>query len=1126
MLTGAKTKLLYLQKTFKMKHIFSILFIFGFLIQFPLSAQNPYRGEPVDCSDIVNLAWVKTAGSINSDGANGIVTDHDGNIIITGYFTGEMNFQGEVVTSAGGMDFFIAKLDSDGNLIWIKTTGGAYDDYGKSVAVDNNNNIFVTGTFQGFMQFDELIAEPNSLKDIFLIKYSSDGNALWGEYPGGNGDDYPGRVVVDGSDNVLICGTYDHFLYIGGSSRVGKLGNDFFVAKYDNNGDFSWWTNDGSDLNESAVDLAVDDSGNAYVTGDFSGELFFGSFSVTSFGASDVFLAKYNSAGVFQWAKQSGASGNNDIAGGVAADNSGNVYLYYKKDIPGNMARIEKYSSSGTELLNTGFGSNGLITPKSIITDNSQNIYVTGMFSGTSDLGEGDVTSAGEGDYFFTKFYADGSFKFNYTAGSSLSDCGNSICLDADNNIFIGGFYNDGIDFGSESHSSQGEEDIMIVKYDRFFSFGDIIVSSHDCIPNDMCIDITVSGGTPPFTFEWSDGQTDEDVCNLSPGTMSVTVTDANTCFIETSIELTAPTGPEIDLPSFINACPFDTTPLNAGAGNYEYLWDFGAPPENQQQIIYVFEAGDYSVTVTDITSGCSSTATAHITKLPAVPLFDTDTIEICAGSETTLTPHPGFSVVEWSDGSSDQELITGVQGLFWVKASNSVTGCNYYDSIVISHYPKPVITPISDKLICTGDSTELIATEGFEEYLWSNGVTTQSYWENTGGIVMVTVTDVNGCQTSDTVLISTMDPPVISLGEDTTYCTNNSVILDPHDSGTGNSYTWSTGSLAHTITVSTSDTYWVEVSNAAECKVSDTIELIIHPQPVVNLGPDIVFCDGESRIIKDNDNSFDSYIWSNGSTEDSVTVTEAGIYSVTVSNEFSCKDSDTVLVTVNIIPTPFIGYDTVLCSGDIHILKPESEYLHYIWNNGSHESSLSVSQAGLYSLTVSDNIGCSASSSLHISYTEGPSIVSVHSGGGNITINATGGTPPLLYSYDGDTWLQSNVFQGLESGTYTVWVMDKNYCIITIETFLDQSINVPSFFTPNGDGYNDYWVISGLYHYPDAEIEIFDRFGKKLYQFSGSEFGWNGNYMGLPLPSDTYWYTIRLKEDLKPLTGNVTIKR
>ena len=158
----------------------------------------------------------------------------------------------------------------------------------------------------------------------------------------------------------------------------------------------------------------------------------------------------------------------------ITTDNSGNVYLYYKKDIPGNIARIEKYSPSGTELLNTGFGGNGLITPKSIVTDNSQNIYVTGMFSGTSDLGEGDVTSAGEGDYFFTKFYADGSFKFNYTAGSSLSDCGNSICLDADNNIFIGGFYNDGIDFGSESYTSQGAEDIMIVKYDRFFSFGDI----------------------------------------------------------------------------------------------------------------------------------------------------------------------------------------------------------------------------------------------------------------------------------------------------------------------------------------------------------------------------------------------------------------------------------------------------------------------------------------------------------------------------------------------------------------------------------------------------------------------------------------------------------------------------
>jgi gliding motility-associated-like protein len=97
---------------------------------------------------------------------------------------------------------------------------------------------------------------------------------------------------------------------------------------------------------------------------------------------------------------------------------------------------------------------------------------------------------------------------------------------------------------------------------------------------------------------------------------------------------------------------------------------------------------------------------------------------------------------------------------------------------------------------------------------------------------------------------------------------------------------------------------------------------------------------------------------------------------------------------------------------------------------------------------------------------------------------------------------------------------------MITVDVYLDQSLQIPDFFTPNGDGYNDTWVITGLYHYPGVTVEVFDRYGKKLYQSAGAQFSWNGIYAGLDLPSDTYWYVITLTEGLEPLTGSVTIKR
>jgi gliding motility-associated-like protein len=143
------------------------------------------------------------------------------------------------------------------------------------------------------------------------------------------------------------------------------------------------------------------------------------------------------------------------------------------------------------------------------------------------------------------------------------------------------------------------------------------------------------------------------------------------------------------------------------------------------------------------------------------------------------------------------------------------------------------------------------------------------------------------------------------------------------------------------------------------------------------------------------------------------------------------------------------------------------------------------------------------------------------------IEVFASGGVQPYVYSYDGNTWQTSNIFTNLPSGVYTISIMDDNYCLISKEIFLDESLSIPNFFTPNGDGYNDTWVITGLYHYPDAVVQIFDRFGKKLYSSTGADFSWDGTYAGKELPSETYWYVITLDSNKKQvLKGSITIKR
>jgi len=220
------------------------------------------------------------------------------------------------------------------------------------------------------------------------------------------------------------------------------------------------------------------------------------------------------------------------------------------------------------------------------------------------------------------------------------------------------------------------------------------------------------------------------------------------------------------------------------------------------------------------------------------------------------------------------------------------------------------------------------------------------------------------------------------------------------------------------------------------------------------------------------------------------------------------------------------LGYDTTLCEGDVYRLSPMEDYYKYLWQDNSSSSYINVQQPGYYALTVQDIVGCTASSSIHIDFANVPYIIGVDAAGGQIVIAADGGTEPYVYSYDGDTWQDLNVFTLLPEGYYTVSVMDQNYCMASINTYLDASINVPSFFTPNGDGYNDYWVVSGLYQFPNASVHVYDRYGKLLYEYTSSSLGWRGDYMGRPLPSDTYWYTIHLEEGRRPITGHVTIKR
>lgn len=1075
--------------------------------------------DSTDCNNQLILDWVKITGGIYTDIVNDVTTDNTGNIYVVGSFSVEMDFQSILLNSNGLKDYFLAKLDSDGNLIWITSGGGIQDDEATGIALDDFGNIYVTGNFSGTAEFGSEQFISNGDKDIFLIKYDNNGIYQWGKFMGGFDDDIAGDVCVDYQNNPAITGTFNSNMAINNSSHIGQGANDFFIAKYSSNGNFQWITAEGSTLNDRGVKLTSDNLGNFYATGEFSGILNFGPVTLTAEGFQDVFLAKYTSNGSFDWALKLGTSGDDDVAGDVACDINNKVYVLYQSDQIVDNAQVSVYNSGGFTNASFGFGGNGLVNPKGIAVDNSGNIYISGMYSGITDFGDGVVAAVGASDYFVTKYKSNGSFDFKGIAGSLFADGAMAICLDNSNNIIVGGFCNNDIYFDGVPYPAESKDDALIVKYNSYFSYSQITTSSISCDSNNLCIDIEVSGGTAPFNYYVNNIPSSSNVCGLSVGDHQIIVTDANDCYIETTLSLSAPTATPINIPATITACFHDTTVLDATSNYVDYIWS--TPGAETSQTIEVYDGGHYTVSVTDENS-CTTSATVFVNELPDKDLFVLHELFLCP-RESISVQVAGYTHYLWFDGSGSTSHSFTEGGEYWLQAYDG--SCWYYDTLTITQYPKPNVNLGDDIDICAGDNIMIDAGPDFVSYLWQDNSTNQTYWSSETELVSVVVTDINGCAATDTITITSVAVEDINLGKDTTLCTNEPFVLDPNDTSPGNTYLWSTGETSNTLSVSNTNQYWVQVTNFAGCISSDTITVTIFPQPILDLGDNISFCAGESDTIRVLETYY-TYEWSTGSTDNYLFVDSSGIYYLTVTDINGCSDNDFIYVTESTIKPPFLGYDTTLCGGDVYILEPEGVYYSYRWNNGSTTGYQTVINPGFFSLTVSDAIGCTASSSINIDFADVPVILNAISGGGEIVIDVTGGTKPYLYSHDGDTWQTSNIFDQLPSDFYTISVMDKNYCMDTIDTYLDATIDIPAFFTPNGDGYNDYWIISGLYQFPEALIQIFDRYGKKIYEFTNNDIGWDGTYVGQPVPSDTYWYSITLEKGREPYTGHVTIKR
>ena len=288
-----------------------------------------------------NFIWAKGFGGTGTDVGLSIATDLIGNIYTTGYFAGSADFKpglgSNFLTSNGGYDVFVQKLNPNGNFIWAKGMGGSTFDYGRSISVDSSGNVYLIGDFRGTADFfsgsGAVYLTSRGSSDVFIQKFNTSGIFVWVKQMGGVGTDVGQAITTDSFGNIYSTGYFEGTANfdpgVGTANLTSNGSSDVFVHKLNPLGDFIWAKSMGGTGTEGSNDIAIDHSMNIYLIGWFEGSADFdpgvGTTSLISNGSEDIFLQKLDSLGNFLWATHMGGP-DSDVGYGLTVDDLNSIY--------------------------------------------------------------------------------------------------------------------------------------------------------------------------------------------------------------------------------------------------------------------------------------------------------------------------------------------------------------------------------------------------------------------------------------------------------------------------------------------------------------------------------------------------------------------------------------------------------------------------------------------------------------------------------------------------------------------------------------------------------------------------------------------------------------------------------
>lgn len=470
----------------------------------------------------VTVDWAKNFGGEFFDEGFGVDVDKEGNIYLTGSFQDKVTFGDIELESNGSSDAYVVKLDNTGRVLWAEKLGGNSVDEAYGIKVDEAGNSFVTGSFRNTATFgtpdasgendleavaverifDESTSEtpqdiplilnleeiPNPPKnsfsltaegtsDGFITKLDASGKVQWAKQFSGDNSEFGEKITINSEGNTFVIGnfkteaTFDDFTLNGNGS------NDGFVSKFDADGKATWATKFGGDSFDRGKGIAVDEAGNTYITGIFESSAKFGNLSLNTQNSRDIFVAKLDEAGDFEWAKNFGGTAA-DKGNAIAVDNNGNTYITgtFRNTITFgdttlksnglNDGFITKLDAEGDVLWAKKFGEKSNEEGFGIALDESENIYLTGSFEDRVIFGDTTLTSPAidNKDAFIAKLDKMGMVKWAKQLGSNDFDEGYEIAVKGDSETYVTGSFLDSAIIDQTTINHADKSDAFLVK--------------------------------------------------------------------------------------------------------------------------------------------------------------------------------------------------------------------------------------------------------------------------------------------------------------------------------------------------------------------------------------------------------------------------------------------------------------------------------------------------------------------------------------------------------------------------------------------------------------------------------------------------------------------------------------